>query len=345
MLMIVIIHILGQGGILQYSITMSSQYEVAFFLEIAGCCAVNCYALISGYVCVYSNYKYSNFIILWLRVIFYTLLITVVFLVFRPELISNGIILRAFFPVLFREYWYFTAYFILFLFIPILNLALVKLEKKKLKLLLCIIFLVFTFGNSVALILYGDTFNLIKGYSAWWLIILYLFGGYIRVYGLLDKIHIWKWGMGYVIGVLITWLCNLCCDSFNINRISDALINYTSPLVVLMSICLLKFFSELQIPGIFKTIIKYIAPLSFSVYIIHTHPLIFEYVFKDSFKEFAQFPAVLLLLGVIFSAIIIFGVCIIADSIRERIFKMLDIKKKIERLESRILKICEKFPI
>ena len=338
MLMVIIIHILGQGGILQSSITMSSQYKIAYFFEIAACCAVDCYALISGYVGVYSNYKYTNFIILWLRVIFYTILITLLFLVFRPELISRGTIFRAFFPVLFREYWYFTAYFVLFLFIPILNLALVKLERMQLKLLLCIIFLVFTFGDFAASILFGDTFNLIKGYSAWWLIILYFFGGYIRVYGLLDKIHTWKWGVGYGIGIMITWLFKLCAESFNINLISDALINYTSPTIVFMSICLLQFFSKLKISTIFRTTIKWIAPLSFSVYIIHTHPLIFEYVFKNSFREFVQWPVVLFILGIILSAIIIFGACIIVDSVREKIFKTLGLKKRIEKLESLILK-------
>ena len=50
MVMIQILHILGNGGILNASIGAPVRNNVAWFLEIASYCAVNCYALISGYV-------------------------------------------------------------------------------------------------------------------------------------------------------------------------------------------------------------------------------------------------------------------------------------------------------
>lgn len=60
MFMIVILHILGNGGILASVQIGSSNYHLAWILEIASYCAVNCYALISGYVGIYSVHKYSN---------------------------------------------------------------------------------------------------------------------------------------------------------------------------------------------------------------------------------------------------------------------------------------------
>ena len=74
MYMIVILHVLGQGGILDAVRRGTGQYSVAWFMEIASYCAVNCYALISGYVGVKTKFRMSNILYLWLQVVFYGLL-------------------------------------------------------------------------------------------------------------------------------------------------------------------------------------------------------------------------------------------------------------------------------
>ena len=72
MLMVVVLHILGKGGVLSACEPLSGQYELLWLLEIAAYCACNCYALISGYVIVDSKFRYSSIIALWLRIAFYT---------------------------------------------------------------------------------------------------------------------------------------------------------------------------------------------------------------------------------------------------------------------------------
>ena len=84
MFMIVILHILGNGGILASVQTGSVKYHLTWFMEIASYCAVNCYALISGYVGIYSKHKLSNIFYLWIQVIFYTLSITLLFKIISP---------------------------------------------------------------------------------------------------------------------------------------------------------------------------------------------------------------------------------------------------------------------
>ena len=58
--MVVILHVLGQGGVLESTKLFSPNYMITWFLEIAAYCAVNCYALISGYVGYESKHKFSN---------------------------------------------------------------------------------------------------------------------------------------------------------------------------------------------------------------------------------------------------------------------------------------------
>lgn len=50
MLMVVTLHVLGAGGILDTVEPLSLNYAVCWFLEIANYGAVNCFGLISGYV-------------------------------------------------------------------------------------------------------------------------------------------------------------------------------------------------------------------------------------------------------------------------------------------------------
>ena len=120
MFMVTILHILTQGGILNASGRFTSQYEAGWLLQTMAFCAVNVYALISGYVWVYAKYRYRNLIELWLQVIFYTILITTLFGVLVPSSVSAMEWIKAIFPVMFNQYWYFSSYVALFLFMPLL---------------------------------------------------------------------------------------------------------------------------------------------------------------------------------------------------------------------------------
>ena len=50
MFMVAVLHVLGAGGVLNSATPLSPDYVTAWLLETAAFCAVNCYALLSGYV-------------------------------------------------------------------------------------------------------------------------------------------------------------------------------------------------------------------------------------------------------------------------------------------------------
>lgn len=50
MFLVVILHILGQGGVLKAVESNEINFTVSWLLEIGAYCAVNCYALITGFV-------------------------------------------------------------------------------------------------------------------------------------------------------------------------------------------------------------------------------------------------------------------------------------------------------
>lgn len=174
MLMIAVLHITGYGGIINYSDKLSAHYEVGCFLQIATFCAVNCYALISGFVGVNSKYRYTNIVVLWLKVVFYTMLISFCFGIFIPGSVGFTGVKNAIMPVITQQYWYFTAYFCLFFFIPLLNKAINNMTQKQLRAVIIAVMILI----SVIQTIFTDIFATASGYSAAWLGILYLIGAY-----------------------------------------------------------------------------------------------------------------------------------------------------------------------
>ncbi len=120
---IVIFHIVA-GGSISCSHPFSANYEVLNFIYTATGCAVNAYAMITGYFGVNeTTTKYTNLVMLWLRAFWYCVFIAFAFAVLLPGSVGVRLLLRTFFPITGRAYWYLTAYFMLFLFKPILNAA------------------------------------------------------------------------------------------------------------------------------------------------------------------------------------------------------------------------------
>lgn len=338
MIMIPVLHILGHGGILENTTTLSIHNEIAWLLEIASLCAINSYALISGYVGYGRKQKYSNIIYLYFQVIFYTLLTTAVFIFYKPELVSLTTIVNAIFPFAYSTYWYFSAYFCLFFFTPFLNLALDKFEKATIQKLLLLLFMIF---SVLPTLFYSDFGCTNAGYSFLWLAILYLTGGYIKKYGLsfsrTNRTNL----IGYFICVILTWLSKICIELITNILFHEPigggyLISYTSPTIILCSVFLLLFFANIKCGKKLTRFIQFFSPLVFGVYLFHDEPLIRETFLKNAFIGYLSFNPIVMILAVIGTAIAIWFVGSLADKIRLTVFNLLKIKELSIFLEHKI---------
>lgn len=333
MLMIVIYHILGQGGMIAGASGLKA--NLLWLLDIATFCAVNCYALISGYVGVSAKYKYTNFGMIWLRVIFYTVLITLGFKIFLPESVGLKEWGGAFLPVLTKQYWYVTAYAGLFLVMPLLNLIIQKTTKKQLRaILLGIVALCSVFP----IIVRKELFNTNLGYSAWWLMILYLVGGFIAKYQILHKVKSWKLLLTYVISTVIVFMMKFWLDKYGMKEAETYIMSFISPLVLLNGVMLLVLFSRIEprMRSIRKAII-FLSPLAFSVYLIHVHPLIWNYLILDGFRFLADLSAAIIIPGVLVIAVLVYLLLSVIDKIRETIFEKLKLKQRLMKLEKHFI--------
>ena len=272
MFFVAALHIIGIGGVITGSELLSGQFLTAQFLRIAMLCAVNCYALISGFVGWDKRPKLSGLATLWLKAVSFCLVITACF---SPADWKTW--LNALLPVTTGQYWYLTAYVGLFVLMPLLSSAVRNMPKRELSVTLCGILLLFCILPISPL---TDAFYLHDGYSALWLAVVYLLGGYLGKYGILSRLSAKKWGLVYLGAVVFAWAPRMIVLKIRpflwYNVYGNILIEYTSPTILLAAVSLLAIFSRLRLPGRAEKTVSALSPHAFGVYLFHAHPLMFR---------------------------------------------------------------------
>ena len=336
MFLIVNLHVLGQGGAMVRVTGREAVYYSCWFVETCAYCAVDCYGLISGYVGVDSKHRPARILELWLQVFFYSAGITLLFRIFSPELLTEGSLWNAIFPVGWKTYWYFSAYVGLFFVMPYLNRLVNALEERELKKLALMLFLLFSVATALPKVNGSDFLQMVGGYSFVWLAVLYLLGACIK------KCHFqrrekWKYLLAYFAMAAFSWIFKIGMENYTRKVYGEAkfgrlFTSYTAPTILLCAVCLLLIFETLEIKSEKgKKWITYLSPLAFSVYLIHTHPLVFGTILKGAFSGYRSLPAPLAVLAVLASAVLIYIACTLVDIVRRKLFKLGKVRSKCEK--------------
>ncbi len=341
MFYILLLHSLGRGGLLKNTVEGSTQYNIVYFIEICAYCAVNIFALISGYVS-YSDekkkIKVSNCINLWLEVVFYCLVITFIFDILKPQEIPPVAYLISIFPITNGLYWYFIAYTGLFVIMPILNEGIRHCEKRTLK----IIFFVMIFSFSVLGTISKGLFNLNEGNSYIWIVLLYVLGSIMKKCEILKNVKTYKLIIGIILVYAVTYLYWLYGVKFSMmNNLSVTryqLISYISPTILISAIFQVVLFSRLKFNNIGKKIIKFMVSSAFAVYLINTNFLVWRFVMNDLFVGIAHSSVIKILVYVFgFSILFVIG-SILIDKIRIFLFKICRVNDVLKKLDNKLEK-------
>ena len=332
MLMVVILHVLGQGGILDSVTNLSFEGEVFWGLEIFCYGAVNIYAIISGMFGYKSKHKGSSIINLCFQVIFFSMIIAgadLIIALINNAPISIENVFFNFFPSI-KGYWYFSAYFCLFFFMPIFDIIIDSVPKSVLKSTAFFCFIIFCCWTQF----YSNISNLGMGYSILWLALLYLVGGYISKYNPFNNFSFLRCVLIFLICMAITIAGRIAIGLvIGKTSLSPTLVNffvsYTSPTITIASIFIVLAFSRIKFNKLVNKAIGFFAPLSFGVYLIHCHPIIFAQM-KGAFIWILQYNALLGVLIVIGISLIIMLVCMLLDYVRLTLFKVIKIKQLAE---------------
>lgn len=185
MMMVVTLHYLDKGGVLPLLTgEVNLNGYVAWGLESFSIVAVNVYMLISGYLLVETGFKPGRLVELLCQVLFYTLLIPLVLLsvgVLEPGYFNLYHLLRDVLPVQMEQYWFITAYVIMYLFSPVLSAAAKSMGKDKLGYTIVALLLFFSVSKTILPVeLAIDR----SGNDAMWFLCVFLVAAYIRLYGI-----------------------------------------------------------------------------------------------------------------------------------------------------------------
>ena len=332
MFFVTALHIVGIGGIITGSTLLSPQFLTAQLLRIAMLCAVNCYALISGFVGWDKKPRLSGLAWLWLRAVVFCVAITFYFS--RSHDLDYKTWLSALLPVTTGQYWYLTAYAGLFVLMPLLNLAVDKMPERELTVTLGSILLLFCVLPISPL---TDAFYLHDGYSVLWLAVMYLLGGYLGKYGLLSRLSARAWGLLYLGSVLFAWGPRMLVLWWRPHYWYDAygniLIEYTSPTIVLSAVCLLALFSRMKFSEWTGRRISRLSAGAFGIYLLHAHPLVFRFLLENRYAHLgtASLPAVLLHIFGVSLPICLTGLCL--DLCLAGALKLLRIDRLLKKLD------------
>ena len=211
-----------------------------------------------------------------------------------------------------------------------------KPNEQELKKLALVLFLLFSVATALPKVNGSDFLQLVGGYSFVWLAVLYLLGACIR------KCHFrrwekWKYLLAYFGMASFSWIFKIGMENYTRKVYGEAkfgrlFTSYTAPTILLCAVCLLLIFETLEIKSEkVKKWITYLSPLAFSVYLIHTHPLVFGNILKGAFSGYRSLPAPLAVLAVLATAVLIYIACTLVDIVRRKLFELGKVRSKCEK--------------
>ena len=105
-------------------------------------------------------------------------------------------------------------------------------------------------------------------------------------------------------------------------------VEYTSPSSVIISLSFIILFSRITIKSKqMQKIISFLSPLTYGVYLIHSHKLVFKNIIKKKYSFISKYKICILILVEMFESLKIYLICSFIDYIRLLLFNIFKIRK------------------
>lgn len=258
MFMVVLLHNLGRGGVLDW--TIDSIKDLAFLgIENYAIIAVNVFALISGYLSAGKPLKARSIFSIWATACFWS--IATALTGYTLGQISKTDLLTSPFPLSTAEYWYLNSFLLLQLMVPFLNCAIATLTSAQLGIATSCLLIASTLFEST---------GLNEGYSTMWLAVLWLTGASIkRNKETLDRVVSTKRLLFVYLLLPLVVLYHQWNDVHVLQMNPLRWLSYSNPYVATSSICFFILTTRIKISSEkLKQLLRQASPLAFAVYTI-----------------------------------------------------------------------------
>lgn len=183
MFLICMTHILGHGGIITADGGGNHGKGYAIFLcSCLASCGIALFGILSGYLLCEHDIELRKLRNTWLSIFAYSIgLQSIAILAWRTPFVSS---IPFCFPILTGIYWYCSAYFLLYLALPMFNAAIANASQKSMEQWLLATLIILALYRLVPFFHHGYLSKLNLGNSPLFLGYLYAIGAYLKKYNL-----------------------------------------------------------------------------------------------------------------------------------------------------------------
>lgn len=327
MLLIVIGHMLGHGGVEELMSSHSYARYALDLLSILCTPATNVFILISSYFLCTSHFRIQRIVSLWLQVFFYNLAAQLLSLAAGTSSVSLGMLMNILFPISTNQYWFIRVFLGLLVFSPFLNLLIKSMSKKQHGLYVAVLVAVFSGWRN--LLPFATTLNGEGGNSIMWFVTLYMIAAFIRKYVVVSgktKKYVIASAAAYMVIVVGTYGIRMASEILGLGgKGSSLFIEFASVTMLAFSVSL--FLLVLSVVPKFKPAlakgINCVAASTLSVYCIHEHPLLRKWVWNSGLIGWITSREMFILIRVFLAAALILITCLAVDKLTFDRFKRL----------------------
>jgi len=272
------------------------------------------FVLISGYYLINSEkVKIKKLLKIIFQVVFYSSLIYIVLVLFKFNDFSLKEFIKVIFPISFKEYWFATAYIILYIFHPYINKFLNTLNRIEHLKFNCLLFIIFSLLQTI-------TPNDYYGNELIQFLMFYSIGAYLFKYPkniLSNNNNNVKFLIISVATILLSILImNILGQQFTVlNSHSRFLLARTSPFAILFCASLFDIFSRKKVYS--NKVINLIASLVFGVYLISSGRFLAPIIWHDIFQNQNYISSPYLMIHIIVSVFLVTIICLIIEFFRK----------------------------
>ena len=325
MYMIVIYHYVLYNGFNLESAEFGIQ-KFAYQIFHTGQTGVDIFVLISGFFGYKSKANPKRVLNLILQALFYSVLISAAMLITGNAEMSASYIIKSVFPVLFKQYWFLTAYVVLMLLSPYINTCINSISRQN---HLKLIFIMVILWSIIPFFTDQDYYS--NNITS--LIMLYIIGAYLGKYpdnllGRKKNAEILT-VVSVVILVGITLALGLAGKYVPLFRnLSPHFYTSLSPLALSFSVGILMTFSKMKFRSSF---INKAAACTFGVYLIHENPNFYPVLWKKYLHSAYFVNTKYWFVYMILCTVLVYVVCSVIEYIRKN-----TIAKPLEKFAGRL---------
>ncbi len=285
----------------------------------------NClFILITGWLSVYRRFDAKSILRLWVQVWIASVVGQMAYCCITGTMPSIKNLIKTVLPVTFNVYWYFSAYLVIYLLMPFINKALDSIEQKYHKLLIIVLFVLFSVIPTFTTTAWLTGINQIA-----MMVTLYITGNYCRKYVNQFYRKSYLWVISSVFFIFFTELILKRFTGYDPFYFAWEM-NKTS--IVILSVAW--FMAIVNADAHVVKPVKIISKHAFGIYLIHIgwiSPLLFERFFANS--KYYDSPWMILQMIVYLFAVL--SVCVTIDFIYGKLYNKI-LKRTVDNVGERI---------